>query len=301
MRDAEHSLGVFRVTSSSTLSGIMHGDDSGEGKLFGYKHEHGVGARSLHIIVALSQCAALPASLIAQRNGNIQVVAPVSCDDTHSLYQLSQSLMPQLVGHPNVASALLVAAGCEEVGARDFMPHSLSRNGALEFIVDGESNRRSITVLFGEAALSELSARSMPGFEYFTGSKVGILNGGTSHNLGAIQEQLNALGLEVVTRDVHGGIGPALTELALAGCIVIVNFLGPQDIPTGFPIVPVLNVSSGSHLHDRVSELIDLPAQSSTDEMVAAITATLGRQATKVELFGLNAFEPEQLMSGSSR
>lgn len=279
----------------------MHDDDSGEVKLFGFKHEHGVGARSLHIIVALSQCAALPASLIARKNGNIQVVAPVSCDDTQSLHLLSQSLMPQLVGHPNVASALLVAAGCEGVGARDFMPHSLSRNGALEFIVDGESNRSSTTVLFGEAALSELSARSMPGFEYFTGSKVGILNGGSSHDLGAIQEHLTALGIETVFGGVRGGISPALTELALAGCVVIVNFLGPQDIPTGFPIVPVLNISSGSDLHDKVSELIDLHAQASLDEIVAAITATLGRQGTKVELFGLNAFEPGQLSSGSAR
>lgn len=282
---AEDSLDVVadmvRTLGSSRLRRIMHSSEGEEVKLFGYQHNHGVGARSLHIVISLSTCAAQPAAIISRKNENVHLVLPVDCQDSELQKKVVEFLLPEIVGHPNVASALLVGAGCEVIPVRQIMQHILGRNTALEFIVAGESNRMSTTKLFGEGALSELSAKSMPGFDFFTGSKVGIIHRSANGQVTEVVAGLEEMGIRAIAFEGEGA--PAITQLVVQGCVAIVNFLNDEELPSSSAIVPVISISSGSSYHSELSELCDLDAGASTAEILSTIRATLGRQMTKAE------------------
>jgi altronate dehydratase len=71
-----------------------------------------------------------------------------------------------------------------------------------------------------------------------------------------------------------------------AGAHVILSFPDPNQPPSGFPLIPTINVSSGSPLHLAISKDFDLEPQASAEEIMEKIYAVVNGELTKVEAIG---------------
>lgn len=263
--------------------------------IFGFQHDHGVGSRSLHMVLSISNCAHLPASQISMKNENPHLNLAVNCDNLDLQKRYLKDFIPGIIGHPNVASALLVASGCEKLPVRKIVSEVLNRNNALEFIVAAECNKMNVTVMFGEAALSELSARAIPGFNHFVGSKIGIIHHGRQNFIDKLTERISSLGMEIELCDSKKDDDTVITDLTLKGCILIINFLAENEFPSSSVIAPTITIASGSDYHRSLSQLCDLGPNTSLEEIFTTVKNTLSRQKTRGE--NLNFFAPLILSS----
>ena len=67
---------------------------------------------------------------------------------------------------------------------------------------------------------------------------------------------------------------------------VILSFPDRNHPPSGFPLIPTINVASDSPLHMAISQDFDLSADSSSAEIMAKIYSVVNGELTKVEAIG---------------
>jgi altronate dehydratase len=68
---------------------------------------------------------------------------------------------------------------------------------------------------------------------------------------------------------------------------VVLSFPDENQPPTGFPLIPVINIASTSPLHMALASEFDLVEGAKVEEIVALITAVANGQKTKSELSGI--------------
>jgi altronate dehydratase len=78
-----------------------------------------------------------------------------------------------------------------------------------------------------------------------------------------------------------------LSKLMSAKAQVVLSFPDENQPPSGFPLIPVINIASTSPLHMPLASEFDLAQGLSVEEIVALINAVANGQKTKSELSGI--------------
>jgi altronate dehydratase len=68
---------------------------------------------------------------------------------------------------------------------------------------------------------------------------------------------------------------------------VVISFPDENQPPTGFPLIPVINIASTSPLHMALASEFDLAQGSSVDEVIELINKVANGQKTKSEVSGI--------------
>jgi altronate dehydratase len=68
---------------------------------------------------------------------------------------------------------------------------------------------------------------------------------------------------------------------------IILSFADDNQPPSGFPLIPVINIASSSPLHLALAAEFDLPATATAQEIIDLITAVGNGQKTKSEVSGI--------------
>ena len=105
--------------------------------------------------------------------------------------------------------------------------------------------------------------------------------------LSAIKTALTAAGFEVVSESEKAVSEHNLSKLMSAKAQVVLSFPDENQPPSGFPLIPVINIASTSPLHMALTSEFDLAQDSSVEEIVALINAVANGQKTKSELSGI--------------
>ena len=105
--------------------------------------------------------------------------------------------------------------------------------------------------------------------------------------LSAIKTALTAAGFELIVENEHAVSEHNLSKLMSAKAQVVLSFPNENQPPTGFPLIPVINIASTSPLHMALASEFDLVEGAKVEEIVALITAVANGQKTKSELSGI--------------
>jgi altronate dehydratase len=68
---------------------------------------------------------------------------------------------------------------------------------------------------------------------------------------------------------------------------VVLSFPNENQPPTGFPLIPVINIASTSPLHMALASEFDLVEGAKVEEIIEMINAVANGQKTKSELSGI--------------
>jgi altronate dehydratase len=68
---------------------------------------------------------------------------------------------------------------------------------------------------------------------------------------------------------------------------IILSFADDNQPPSGFPLIPVINIASSSPLHLALAVEFDLPSTATAQEIINLITAVGNGQKTKSEVSGI--------------
>jgi altronate dehydratase len=68
---------------------------------------------------------------------------------------------------------------------------------------------------------------------------------------------------------------------------VVLSFPNENQPPTGFPLIPVINIASTSPLHMALANEFDLAEGAKVEEIIEMINAVANGQKTKSELSGI--------------
>ena len=105
--------------------------------------------------------------------------------------------------------------------------------------------------------------------------------------LSAIKTALTAAGFELVVENEHAVSEHNLSKLMSAKAQVVLSFPNENQPPTGFPLIPVINLASTSPLHMALASEFDLVEGAKVEEIIEMINAVANGQKTKSELSGI--------------
>jgi altronate dehydratase len=105
--------------------------------------------------------------------------------------------------------------------------------------------------------------------------------------LSAIETGLIAAGFEVVVESEHAVSEHNLSKLMSAKAQIVISFPDENQPPTGFPLIPVINIAAASPLHMALASEFDLAESVSIDEVIELINKVANGQKTKSELSGI--------------
>jgi altronate dehydratase len=106
-------------------------------------------------------------------------------------------------------------------------------------------------------------------------------------SLSLLKSALTNAGHEVVVENEHAVSEHNLSKLMSAKAQVVLSFPDENQPPSGFPLIPVINIASTSPLHLALASEFDLQEQASADEIVELISKVANGQKTKSELSGI--------------
>jgi altronate dehydratase len=105
--------------------------------------------------------------------------------------------------------------------------------------------------------------------------------------LADIKSALTAAGCAVEIEDKQGVSEHNLAKLMSKKVHIIFSFADENQPPSGFPLIPVINVASSSPLHTALSAEFDLPSTATANEMIALLTKVGNGEKTKSEVSGI--------------
>jgi len=180
---------------------------------------------------------------------------------------------------------LVVSLGCETIQGPELLPkinRELSR-----LLVIQESGGASGTYESGVTQAKQLRDNFKSEKARLDKLIVGLdLSRDTPH-LSALKTGLTAAGFEVVVESEHAVSEHNLSKLMSAKAQVVISFPDENQPPTGFPLIPVINIAASSPLHMALASEFDLAQGSSVDEVIELINKVANGQKTKSELSGI--------------
>ena len=78
--------------------------------------------------------------------------------------------------------------------------------------------------------------------------------------------------------------GTNFSELMGKGAHLIISLTAPEQPPSGFPLIPVINIATNSPLHSAISADFDLTDSSSITELISLIEKVANGEKTKAEV-----------------
>jgi altronate dehydratase large subunit len=252
----------------------------------GFSHKgRGVGVRDHQLILPSVVCSTHVSRKIANEVGAITFAHQNGCGIIGIDVPGVDNFFIDLANHPNVQSVLVVSLGCETIQGPELLPkinRELSR-----LLVIQESGGASGTYESGVRQAKQLRDNFKSEKARLDKLIVGLdLSRDTPH-LSALKTGLTAAGFEVVVESEHAVSEHNLSKLMSAKAQVVISFPDENQPPTGFPLIPVINIAAPSPLHQALISEFDISDSVSLDEIVELVKKVADGQKSKSELSGI--------------
>jgi len=252
----------------------------------GFAHKgRGVGVRDHQLILPSVVCSTHVSRKIANEVGAITFAHQNGCGIIGIDVPGVDNFFIDLANHPNVQSVLVVSLGCETIQGPELLPkinRELSR-----LLVIQESGGASGTYESGVTQAKQLRDNFKSEKAALDKLIVGLDLSRDIPGLSAIKTALTAAGFELVVENEHAVSEHNLSKLMSAKAQVVLSFPNENQPPTGFPLIPVINIASTSPLHMALASEFDLAEGAKVEEIIEMINAVANGQKTKSELSGI--------------
>ncbi len=253
----------------------------------GFNHgNRGIGIRNHQLILPSVVCSTRVSSRIAKEMDAITFAHQHGCGFIGNDVGRITDFFAALANHPNVSSTLIVGLGCETLQGNELAEKLLSKNKSTNYLVTQESGGVLGTVNSGVAAAKELLAKYPTPQVVLPRLHLGIDLSNDLTKVDEIVAALTEVGVDITVAASHKNSGLNFSDLMEAGVHVILSFPDRNQPPSGFPLIPTINVASDSPLHLAISQDFDLSADSSSAEIMAKIYSVVNGELTKVEAIG---------------
>ena len=251
--------------------------------LIGYQHQHGIGIRSVNLLISLSTCANHAVAEIAKNVDVTVISSAIEANDSDSLRAFSESTLTSLISHPNISCALIVASGCEGLPIHNLVARMREVNPAVEYLVVTESRDEASAITLASNGATDLITQSLPGLSEILKPRIVIGFSQVPPNLAALVEALKIVGID---SEVHQYINEEVEivqDWALSGALAILSFTPPSIYPVGTLPSPVITIASDSNFHSKFLNDFDLAASSTVPEIVNEVLGVFNRERTYSE------------------
>lgn len=252
----------------------------------GFAHKgRGVGIRDHQLILPSVVCSTHVSRKIANEVGAITFAHQNGCGIIGIDVPGVDNFFIDLANHPNVQSVLVISLGCETIQGPELLPkinQELSR-----LLVIQESGGASGTFESGveQAKLlrDNFTSQAVPVEKLI----IGLDLSRDVANLSALKSALVAAGFEVITQSNKAASEHNLSKLMSDKAQLVLSFADENQPPTGFPLIPVINIASASPLHQGFITEFDLGEDVKVEEIIDFINKVANGEKTKSELSGI--------------
>lgn len=232
------------------------------------------GIRSHQLILPSVVCSTHVSRRIAQEVGGVTFAHQHGCGIIGVDVDGIDNFFIDLASHPNVASVLVVALGCETIQGNELAEKIVTRNPATKYLVIQESTGVDDAVSKGVVAANSLASRFKEPRHSDDPIVVGIYSQGDVTELATF---LAGAGFHTVESS------ESFSALMSANVHLILSFTDSMQPPTGFPLIPVVNIASASELHLAFLQEFDLLHGASHQEIAAKISTVARGEKSKSE------------------
>ncbi len=229
------------------------------------------GVRSYQLILPSVVCSTHLSRRIAQEVGAITFAHQHGCGIIGLDVAGIDNFFIDLATHPNVSSVLIVGLGCETIQSNELGGKISSLNPSSKYIVIQESGGVEGAVEKGITEARSLKSR-FQGPHLPTDSFIVGIDSASNHE--GLILFLENLGIKCVQSP------KGFSELMSLKAQIILSFPTPSQPPSGFPLIPVLNVAGSGVLHQALSHEFDLHNSAAYQEIADAIVAVAAGSKT---------------------
>jgi altronate dehydratase large subunit len=266
-------------------------------KIKGFNHgARGVGIRDIQLILPSVICSTHVSKKIADAVGAKSFAHNTGCAIIGNDVSGISDFFDELAAHPNVSSVLVVGLGCETIQGNELTDKLLAKNPSAKYLVIQESGGMGATLQKGSTAALELQKDYPTISAELKNLMVGIEASENQAGLEEISRTLIGAGIKVVTS--NGAQTPNnFIDLMKAGVHLIISLPAADQPPTGYPLIPVINIASTSPLHSAISSDFDLTSLA-PKPLLELIEAVANGSNTKAENLNLGEiFAPRVVRS----
>jgi altronate dehydratase len=191
----------------------------------------------------------------------------------------------ELANHPNVQSVLVVSLGCETIQGPELLPKINQELAKL--LVIQESGGATGTFESGVKDAKQLRANYQSQKMAVDKLIIGLDIARSISKPADIKASLTAAGFEVVIQENMAASEHNMAKLMGQKAHLILSFPDENQPPSGFPLIPVINIASLSALHQALISEFDLPNTASNQELVDLIIKVANGQKSKAEVSGI--------------
>lgn len=252
----------------------------------GFAHKgRGVGIRDHQLILPSVVCSTHVSRKIANEVGALTFAHQNGCGIIGIDVPGVDNFFIELANHPNVQSVLVVSLGCETIQGPELLPkinQELSR-----LLVIQESGGATGTYEAGVVQAKGLRDNFKSEPKAVEKLVVGLDLARNVENLSQIKSALTAAGFAVEMEESRGVSEHNLAKLMSKKVHIILSFADEDQPPSGFPLIPVINIASTSPLHTALSAEFDLQSDASVAQMIDLLTKVANGEKTKSEVSGI--------------
>ena len=252
----------------------------------GFAHKgRGVGIRDHQLILPSVVCSTHVSRKIANEVGALTFAHQNGCGIIGIDVPGVDNFFIELANHPNVQSVLVVSLGCETIQGPELLPkinQELSR-----LLVIQESGGATGTYEAGVVQAKQLRDNFKSEPTAVEKLVVGLDLARNIENLSEIKAALTAAGFAVEIEESRGVSEHNLAKLMSKKVHIIFSFADENQPPSGFPLIPVINIASTSPLHAALAAEFDLQTDASVTQMIELLTKVANGAKTKSEVSGI--------------
>lgn len=249
-------------------------------EIWAFKHEgRGVGIRHHQLILPSVVCSTVVSRRIANEVGGITFAHQHGCAIIGVDVSGIDDFFISLASHPNVGSVLVVGLGCETTQGNELAEKITKLTKSTEYLVIQDSGGVESTVTNGAAAARDL-ALTYSHFPYPLEELLIGIDLSRDADIENLKAELTHTGIKYVIINEDGGSPKHFSMLMSQKVHLILSFPSENQPPSGFPLIPVINVASSSALHQAIATEFDLPADAKAADMIAKIISTADHTKT---------------------
>ena len=250
----------------------------------GFSHgNRGVGIRNHQLILPSVVCSTHVARRIAEAVEGVTFAHQHGCGIIGEDVAGIDNFFIQLADHPNVNSVLVIALGCETIQGQELAAKLLQSNESTQYRIIQESGGVEGTVAAGVKAAGELNVAYPAASAEIANLRVGIDLARPVKESIALEKLLQDAGYEVVTSQSESSSAQSFSRLAQEKAHIIVSFPDDSQPPSGFPLIPVINVAGSGFLHQAITGDFDIQESNLLAEILPLIAQVAAGSHTVAE------------------
>ena len=256
-------------------------------KITGFDHgQRGVGIRNLQLILPSVVCSTHISSRIAKDVGAITFAHQHGCGIIGNDVGGISDFFCELASHPNVGTVLIVGLGCETIQGNELAEKVLGSNPQTKYLVIQESGGVAGTFESGIKQANDLAKANPVSNKELIDLKVGIESDLADSRAEELAKKLEAAGINFEIENTSKNAGISFAKLMGKGVHLIISFTSESQPPSGFPLIPTINIASKSALHLALANDFDLPASATNVQIIDLIERVASGTKTKSEISG---------------